>query len=94
MSKFPMGQMVVTAGVNERIADDDEFRTWIQECILKHSMGMWGDIDAQDVKENEFSLKKHLRLLSAYHYPTDNTKIWIITEADRSATTVLYPDEY
>ncbi len=94
MGKFPMGQLVVTAGVNDRMADDDEFCAWVGLCISKHMRGEWGDLDEADKKENEFSLDKHLRLLSAYHYPADSTRIWIITEADRSATTVLFPDEY
>jgi hypothetical protein len=50
-------------------------------------------MDAEDVAENEFSLVNNLRLLSAYRLK-DDTKIWIVTEADRSATTILLPQEY
>jgi hypothetical protein len=56
-------------------------------------MGDWGDLDEEDRRENERSLEDGCRLLSAYHL-RDGTKIWIITEADRSATTLLLPSEY
>ena len=55
--------------------------------------GDWGDVCEEDRKENEFSLENHLRLFSVYHLG-DGTKIWIITEADRSVTTILLPSEY
>ena len=54
--------------------------------------GDWGDLDEDDKKENEFSVLRHLRILSAYKI--GNEKLWIITEADRSITTILLPDEY
>jgi hypothetical protein len=55
--------------------------------------GDWGELSDEDVKENEFSLKEGLRLLSAYQ-TGKGQKIWIITEADRSSTTILLPSEY
>jgi hypothetical protein len=61
--------------------------------LQRHSQGDWGELDADDVQENEFSLTYGLQLLSAYSL-ADGTRIWIITEADRSATTVLLPSEY
>jgi len=61
--------------------------------LLPHVVGDWGDLDEHDRAENEISVRECLRLLSAYHL-RDGTKIWIITEADRSSTTVLLPDEY
>lgn len=63
------------------------------EFLLRHVSGDWGEICAEDKAENEFSLKNGFRLLSAYRTTTD-VRIWIITEADRSATTLLLPDEY
>jgi hypothetical protein len=63
------------------------------EFLHRHVVGDWGDVDEHDRAENEMSVKKRLRLLSAYHL-RDGTKIWIITEADRSSTTVLLPHEY
>ena len=61
--------------------------------LQRHAHGDWGELDAADVAENEFSLVNNLRLLSAYRLK-DGTRIWIITEADRSVTTILLPEEY
>ena len=61
--------------------------------IIRHASGDWGDLSAEDWNENEFALDKDLRVLSVY-YLSNGTKIWIITEADRSVTTILLPSEY
>ena len=55
--------------------------------------GDWGDCAPEDAAENEFALGKYLRLFSVYHSATGE-KFWVITEADRSVTTVLLPEEY
>ena len=82
----------MTRGVNDLVAQDEEFARFIYETLKRHAAGDWGDLAEEDKKENEFSLDKNLRLLSAYK--RGNQKIWIITEADRSATTILFPEEY
>lgn len=61
--------------------------------LQRHVMGDWGDVDEHDRQENELSLQNGWRILSAYTL-SNGTKIWIITEADRSATTFLLPEEY
>ena len=61
--------------------------------LARHVVGDWGDLDEDDRAENELSIREGFRLLSAYHL-RDGTRIWIITEADRSSTTVLLPSEY
>ena len=61
--------------------------------LERHLAGDWGDVDEHDRHENELSLQNGWRLLSAYTLST-GVKFWIITEADRSATTFLLPDEY
>ena len=91
--KFPLGKMVLTAGVNGRIADDTEFSKFVLKSIGRHARGDWGDLSKEDQAENEYSIGKHLRLLSAYK-EEGMPDIWVITEADRAATTVLFPDEY
>jgi len=63
------------------------------EFLQRHAAGDWGEVDAHDKTKNEYSLQHGFRLLSAYRL-ADGTKIWIITEADRSATTLLLPEEY
>jgi len=61
--------------------------------LARHVVGDWGDVDEDDRAENELSVREGFRVLSAYHL-RDGTRIWIITEADRSSTTILLPSEY
>ena len=75
-------------GIRIGIIDDG-----IQTALKRHLRGDWGDLDKDDKTENELSLEKGFRLLSAYK-GANGTKFWIITEADRSYTTVLLPSDY
>jgi hypothetical protein len=86
--KFSLGLLAATPGAMEAL-NEESFWPYIK----RHANGDWGDVCAEDQAENELSLKEGFRLLSAYHLP-DGCKIWIITEADRSATTILLPEEY
>lgn len=88
--RFPMGQMVMTSGVKDTLAQNDDVPFLY---LRRHEHGDWGDLDKDDLHANEDALRHGSRLLSAYHLK-DGTKIWIITEADRSVTTVLLPEEY
>ncbi len=90
---FRLGQVVLTGGVNDKVAEDAEFAKFVLGSLARHTTGDWGDMSEDDKKENEYSMDKHLRLFSSYENPS-LPKIWIITEADRSQTTVLFPDEY
>jgi hypothetical protein len=63
------------------------------DFLARHASGDWGDVPPEDIKENELSLKHDWRLLSAYTRKS-GTKIWVITEADRSSTCILLPEEY
>ena len=92
-SKFPLGQLVMTRGVNDQVAQSVAFAKFVLQSLRRHADGDWGNLDPEDRKENEFSLKNGFRLLSAYEQD-GLPKIWIITEADRSVTTTLFPDEY
>lgn len=93
-SKFPLGQTVMTRGIADRVAVDAKFAEFTMQSLKRHTNGDWGDLCEGDKKENELALKQgNLRLFSAYQHPT-LPKIWIITEADRSATTILFPEEY
>ncbi len=60
--------------------------------LIRHLSGDWGDLCKEDKKENEFSIRDGFRILFAYD--TSLGKLWIITEAERSATTFLLPEEY
>ncbi len=91
---FPLGTLVMTAGVNEKVAEDAKFAEFVTRSLARHTAGDWGDMSQEDKKENDLALKAgNLRVFSAYESP-GLPKIWIITEADRSATTILFPDEY
>ena len=87
-TNFPLGKTVVTshALASLHLAD-------VNHAIIRHARGDWGDVGPEDKAENELSLKEGLRLFSAYS-DRNGTKFWIITEADRSATTVLLPEDY
>jgi hypothetical protein len=87
---FPLGQLVATPGAAEAFARNKQEPT---EFLRRHWRGDWGELDAEDGAENEYARTHDLRLLSAYTLK-DGTRIWIITEADRSATTILLPEEY
>ena len=88
--KFPLGRVVATPGVLRAITEAGNSP---QEFLDRHIAGDWGDLDDEDRKENEFSVANGFRILSAYRL-RDGIKIWVITEADRSATTFLLPEEY
>lgn len=88
--KFDPGQLVATRGALEAfVASGESPYTY----LLRHVAGDWGEIDPDDVAENEFSLQHGFRLLSSYRLNTGVT-VWCITEADRSVTTFLLPEEY
>lgn len=95
MSKFPIGQAVMTRGIADRMADDSLFAFFVQKAFQMHSEGNWGDLCNEDWNSNQDALMSGDRLFSSYYMDKQRTeKIWIITEADRSYTTVLLPSEY
>src|SRR4029453_12757000 len=88
--RFPLGDIVATPGALDALREAQHEPL---ELLRRHQTGDWGNLDEEDKAENEFSLTHDLRLLSAYTLPTQ-AKIWVITEADRSVTTLLLPSEY
>ena len=88
-----LGRLLMTRGVNDLVAEDEAFAKFVMGSLTRHCRGDWGNLTDEDIQENELSLKAGYRLLSAYE-SEGLPKIWIITEADRSATTILFPDEY
>lgn len=87
---FRLGQIVGTPGAVDAIKDAQQDPV---ELLLRHVTGDWGDLDDEDKKENELSVKEGFRILSAYKLET-GMKVWVITEWDRSVTTILLPEEY
>lgn len=69
------------------------FAQFVNDSLQRHMNGDWGNLNEEDKHENDLSLKEGYRLFSAYE-ATGLPKIWIITEADRSVTTILFPSEY
>ena len=86
--KFSPGRLVATRNALNHIPNDE-----ILIALLRHVTGDWGILGAEDLSSNEHALKEGGRLFSAYR-STGKIKFWIITEADRSATTVLLPEDY
>jgi len=98
---FSLGQTLATYAINEAMSSQP-FNAFIQNSIRRHHSKDWGDCCDEDRQVNDESLKMDMRLLSVYNIPSDlqnnnqnkEEKIWIITEADRSTTTILFPSEY
>jgi hypothetical protein len=84
----PLGQIVATPAALGAVTQPD-----IVTALRRHVSGDWGEVDADDQAANDEALRDGTRLLSAYT-ATNGTKFWVITEADRSVTTVLLPDDY
>lgn len=93
-----LGQTLMTRGVSNLLSLHPTLDFFIQHSIYLHSRGNWGDVCDDDRKVNDEAVIDGSRILSSYSLPTDidsrDSKIWVITEADRSVTTVLFPSEY
>jgi len=88
--RFPLGQIVVTPGAVNALEQAGQSP---QEFINRHARLEQGELTNEDYRENLFSVNKSLRIFSAYK-TARGVKLWVITEADRSATTILLPEEY
>ena len=88
--RFSLGQLVATPGALEALQAAGQSPA---EFLARHLRADWGEVDAEDKKANDEALVQGERLLSAYR-TRKNERIWIITEADRSSTCVLLPEEY
>jgi len=86
--KFPLGAVVMTPTAMEQLRADE-----VGTALAHHTHGDWGDVCPEDRAANERALAEGGRLFSVYH-DGSGVKFWIITEADRSTTTVLLPDDY
>lgn len=87
-TKFSLGQIVITRTAQATLPSDE-----VIAALKRHAAGDWGDLDEEDRAENERSLRDACRLLSVYH-SVGGVKFYIITEHDRSVTTVLLPEDY
>ena len=92
--KVPTGEVTTTNAVYSKMVTDRDFNEWAHQCLRRHQTGDWGILSAEDRQANDLALKRGERLLSSYkddRFP--GQQIWIITEPDRSQTTVMFPDE-
>ncbi len=92
--RVKLGRLLATPAVLEAVPQEQ-----IMEAVERHASGDWGDVCGSDKGRNNWAAKNEARLQSAYHAkakddPEREVKFWIITEADRSATTVLLPSDY
>jgi hypothetical protein len=88
--RFSLGQLVATPGALQALAAAGQSP---MEFVQRHQSGDWGEVNDEDRRENEYSVQRGFRILSAYPLRT-GVRMWVITEADRSATTLLLPEEY
>lgn len=88
--RFKLGQTVATPGALEALREaGQEAATF----LARHQAGDWGEVPPEDAAENELSVREGFRIISSYTL-NSGVKIWVITEADRNATTILLPSEY
>jgi hypothetical protein len=85
--RFPLGQVAITANASLRLSTEEVFT-----ALKRHASGDWGDLCPEDTLANDSALDQGGRLLSAYGQ--GENRFWVITEADRSVTTVLLPEDY
>ena len=84
--KFALGRMMITAGALAALTHEE-----VLSALSRHAAGDWGDVDPDDWQANERALREDTRLVSVYRL---SRKFYIITEWDRSLTTILLPEEY
>lgn len=93
MARFVLGHVVSTIKIASEIAKDSEFAQFVMDSLYKKYVNCdWGDTCEEDAKANDYAVTHDERILAVYKMGTRT--IWIITEWDRSATTILFPEEY
>lgn len=90
--RFSLGRTVATANAMEVLARRDQ-EGLISTVLARHVLGDWGDVPPEDAETNEQALKQGGRLMSVYKVD-DSLTLWVITERDRSYTTILLPEDY
>ncbi len=92
---FPLGRTVMTTNLRDKLQEPNPegWEEELQRFITRHASGDWGEVDEADKQENQLSLERGFRILSAYNTNRD-IRLWVITEADRSCTIALLPGDY
>ena len=86
---LPLGRVLATPGALQLLMEDGGYPF---DLLARHATGDWGALCAFDRRQNEIALREGYRVLSSY--PVGEERVWVITEADRSVTTILLPEEY
>lgn len=86
--KLPLGRVVITRGALDTLNGED-----VLLSLARHQQGDWGDVWEEDWNQNDYAVGQLLRILSSYR-DRNGCKFWVITEADRSSTCILLPEEY
>lgn len=94
MKKFKLGDIYITRKIDEKMQSDIDFTEFVGGCIARYANQDWGDTCAEDKQLNDEAVSDGERVLGVYIYPKNKKSIWIITEWDRSVTTILFPEEY
>ncbi len=90
---FSIGNLVATCSVTDRMEKDPAFREFVSYSYRRYISCDWGDTCKADQRQNDIAVRDGERILAEYRFDKD-TKLWIITEWDRSVTTLLFPDDY
>lgn len=96
-SKFRLGRMTATRGVVDKMQEDHAFAAFVSKSIRRYEDCDWGDSPDEDKLQNDYAVENGERIFATYKQDMsikDRKIIWIITEWDRSATTILFPEEY
>lgn len=92
--KFELGQIAITSGVYGKMMDSILFQRFVEESLIKYMKCDWGCLSKSDKKASNDAVKNGNRIMGAYKDYIYDITIWIITEWDRSVTTILFPHEY
>ena len=92
MASFKLGKLVMTRGVHSKIKENVDFAIGVLDAFERYQRCDWGDLCEEDKAENEHALKEGERIFAVYNIGKE--KVYIITEHDRSVTTILFPEEY
>ena len=96
---FGLGNVVATKSVWELIESNETFSLFVTLCMSRYIANDWGEMDKEDLDSNDYAVRNGERLLASYKIPDDieevfEDRLWIITEWDRSTTTLLFPGDY
>ena len=91
---FDLGRLVATRNVVERMENQSAFREFVYKSLFRYRSNDWGDLNKEDRASNDYAIDHNERILAVYKDNNLDVTIWIITEWDRSVTTILFPIEY